>query len=48
MIKIINKIKFSKNQNRMKKVGDDEEAVNYFDSKKNKNLYFDYGNISKK
>ena len=40
MIKIINKIKFSKNQNRMKKVGDVEEAVNYFDSKKNKNLYF--------
>ena len=40
MIKIINKIKFSKNQNRMKKVGDVVEAVDYFDSKKNKNLYF--------
>ena len=40
MIKIINKIKFLKNQNRMKKVGDVQEAVNYFDSKKNKNLYF--------
>jgi len=40
MMKIINKIKFSKNQNRMKKVGDVQEAVNYFDSKKNKNLYF--------
>ena len=40
MIKIINKIKFSKNQNRMKKVGNVEGAVNYFDSKKNKNLYF--------
>ena len=39
-MKIINKIKFSKNQNRMKKVGDVQEAVNYFDSKKNKNLYF--------
>ena len=40
MIKIINKIKFSKNQNRMRKVGDVDEAVKYFDSKKNKNLYF--------
>jgi len=40
MIKITKKIKFSKNQNRMKKVGDVEEAVNYFNSKKNKNLYF--------
>ena len=40
MIKITKKIKFSKNQNRMQKVGDVEEAVNYFNSKKNKNLYF--------
>ena len=40
MIKITKKIKFLKNQNRMKKVGDVEEAVKYFDSKKNKNLYF--------
>ena len=40
MIKITKKIKFSKNQNRMKKVGEVEEAINYFDSKENKNLYF--------
>ena len=40
MIKITKKIKFSKKQNRMEKVGDVTEAVNYFNSKKNKNLYF--------
>ena len=40
MIKITKKIKFSKNQNRMKKVGEVEDAINYFDSNKNKNLYF--------
>ena len=36
----MNKIKFSKNQNRMKKVGDVEETVNYFDSKKKQKLIF--------
>lgn len=40
MIKIIKKIKFLKDQNRMKNVGDVEQALKYFDSKKNKNLYF--------
>ena len=40
MIKIIKKIKFLKNQNRMKMVGNVEEAVTYFNSKKNKNLFF--------
>ncbi len=40
MIKIINKIKFLKNQNRMKNVGNVEQALEYFNSKKNKNLYF--------
>tara|TARA_B100000686_G_scaffold347762_1_gene437195 strand:+ start:483 stop:1289 length:807 start_codon:yes stop_codon:yes gene_type:complete len=40
MIKIIKKIKFSKNQNRMEKVGDVDEAIKYFDSKKNNNLFF--------
>ena len=40
IIKIIKKIKFSKNQNRMKNVGDVDEALKYFESKKNKNLYF--------
>ena len=40
IIEILSKIKFSKNQNRMKKVGEVADAINYFDSKKNKNLYF--------
>ena len=39
-MKIIKKIKFSKNQNRMKSVGDVEETLKYFNEKKNKNLYF--------
>ncbi|MDC0059567.1 class I SAM-dependent methyltransferase [Pelagibacteraceae bacterium] len=39
-MKIIKKVKFSKNQNRMKEVGDVNEAIKYFQSKKNKNLYF--------
>ncbi len=40
MIKITKKIKFPKNKDRMKKVGHVEEAVKYFNSKKNKNLFF--------
>ena len=39
-MKILNKVKFSKNQNRMKSVGNVEDALNYFKTKKNKNLYF--------
>jgi len=39
-MKIFKKIKFSENENRMKSVGNIEEAINYFKSKKNKNLYF--------
>ena len=39
-MKILKKIKFSKNQNRMKAVGNIEDALNYFKTKKNKNLYF--------
>tara|TARA_B100000686_G_C16705307_1_gene925883 strand:- start:19 stop:822 length:804 start_codon:yes stop_codon:yes gene_type:complete len=39
-MKILKKVKFSKNQNRMKSVGNVEDALNYFKSKKNKNLYF--------
>ena len=39
-MKILKKVKFSKNQNRMKVVGDVEDALNYFKTKKNKNLYF--------
>jgi hypothetical protein len=33
-MQIIKKIKFSKNQNRMKDVGDIDETVNYFKEKK--------------
>ena len=40
MIKIKKKIKFLKNQNRMKYVGDVSEAISYFESNKNKNLHF--------
>ena len=39
-MKILKKIKFSKNQNRMKAVGNIKDALNYFKTKKNKNLYF--------
>ena len=39
-MKILKKVKFSKNQNRMKAVGNVEDALNYFKTKKNKNLYF--------
>jgi SAM-dependent methyltransferase len=39
-MQIIKKIKFSKNQNRMKDVGDIDETVSYFKEKKNNNLYF--------
>jgi len=39
-MKILKKVKFSKDQNRMKSVGNVESAINYFKSKKNKNLYF--------
>ena len=39
-MKILKKVKFSKNQNRMKFVGNVESALNYFKTKKNKNLYF--------
>ena len=39
-MKILKKVKFSKNQNRMKSVGNIEDALNYFKAKKNKNLYF--------
>ena len=39
-MKILKKVKFSKNQNRMKSVGNVEDALNYLKSKKNKNLYF--------
>ena len=39
-MKILKKVKFSKNQNRMRAVGNVEEAINYFKTKKNKNLYF--------
>ena len=39
-MKIFKKVKFSKNQNRMKVVGNVEEALSYFKTKKNKNLYF--------
>tara|TARA_Y100000590_G_scaffold27821_1_gene31145 strand:+ start:284 stop:1087 length:804 start_codon:yes stop_codon:yes gene_type:complete len=39
-MKIIKKAKFEKNQNRMKAVGNVEDAINYFKTKKNKNLYF--------
>ena len=39
-MKILNKVKFSKNQNRMKSVGNVEDALNYYKTKKNKNLYF--------
>jgi SAM-dependent methyltransferase len=39
-MKILKKIKFSKNQNRMKAVGNVKDALNYFKTKKNKNLYF--------
>ena len=39
-MKILKKVKFSKDQNRMKVVGNVEDALNYFKSKKNKNLYY--------
>ena len=39
-MKILKKVKFTKNQNKMKVVGNVEEARNYFKTKKNKNLYF--------
>jgi len=39
-MKIFKKLKFPKNRNRMKAVGDVEAALNYFKTKKNKNLYF--------
>ena len=39
-MKILKKVKFSKNQNRMKAVGNVKDALNYFKTKKNKNLYF--------
>ena len=39
-MKILKKVKFLKNQNRMKVVGNVEDALNYFKTKKNKNLYF--------
>jgi|TARA_Y100000294_G_scaffold29811_1_gene25203 SAM-dependent methyltransferase len=39
-MKILKKVEFSKNQNRMKAVGNIEDALNYFKTKKNKNLYF--------
>ena len=39
-MKILKKVKFTKNQNRMNAVGNVEEALNYFKTKKNKNLYF--------
>ena len=40
MIKIKSKIRFLKGQDRMSAVGNVEEALNYFKTKKNKNLYF--------
>ena len=40
MLKIINKIQFSPDQNRMKKIADVENAVKEFSLKKNKNLDF--------
>jgi|TARA_Y100000310_G_scaffold100878_1_gene98763 hypothetical protein len=39
-MKILKKIKFSKNQNRMKAVGDVEDALNYFRTKKIKIYIF--------
>ena len=39
-MKILKKVKFTKNQNRMKVVGNVDDARNYFKKKKNKNLYF--------
>jgi len=39
-MKILKKAKFSKDQNRMKSVGKIEDAIKYFKTKKNKNLYF--------
>jgi len=40
MIKIVKKIKFSKNENKMKDFGNVNEALKYFRERKNKNLYF--------
>ena len=40
MIKITKKIKFSKNDNKMKNFGNVNEALKYFRKEKNKNLYF--------
>lgn len=40
MLKIINKIRFTPNSNRMKKMGDVKNAINQFKLNKNNNLYF--------
>jgi len=40
MIKIKNKIKFSKYENRMNDFGNIKKAIKYFEEKRNKNLYF--------
>jgi len=40
MIKIVKKIKFSKNEDRMKDFGNIEKSLKYFKEGKNKNLYF--------
>ena len=40
MLKIIDKIRFSPNSNRMKKMGDVKNAIAQFQNNKNKNLYF--------
>ena len=40
MLKIINKIQFSADQNRMKNIADIENAVKEFNLEKNKNLDF--------
>ena len=40
MLKLVKKVKFSKNENRMKNFGNVEERLKYFKKGKNKNLYF--------
>ena len=40
MLKIIDKIRFTLDSNRMKKMGDVKNAINQFKTNKNKNLYF--------
>ena len=40
MLKLVKKVKFSKNENRMKNFGNVEERLKYFRKGKNKNLYF--------